>query len=223
MNIMYLSEKYELNDLEKQIVIYIQQHQEQLKSIGIRQMAKDNFTSTSAIYKLCNKFGFEGYSDMIYHLSTNKDNPVELSSHFDQYKKQFSSLLKDKSKRIVVFGLGFSAPIAEYIQQRLTLLGYQALSVIHMEMFNEFFPDDTLLIIISYSGQTPRLNEIVESAFKNHIPIISFIANKDAPIYQYSTLPLIIGDYDSFSHDLNKANTFFGETIIAFEKLFFDE
>ena len=42
MNIVHLSEKYELNDLEKQIIIYIQEHMKELKSIGIRQMAKDN-------------------------------------------------------------------------------------------------------------------------------------------------------------------------------------
>ncbi len=37
-------------------------------------MAKDNFTSTSAIYRLCNKLEFSGYSDMIYHLSSNTHN-----------------------------------------------------------------------------------------------------------------------------------------------------
>ncbi|WRK52763.1 hypothetical protein SD457_21355 [Coprobacillaceae bacterium CR2/5/TPMF4] len=47
--------------------------------------------------------------------------------------------MSDKSKRIIVFGLGFSAPIAEYIQQRLTLMGYQALCVVHMEMFSQVF------------------------------------------------------------------------------------
>ena len=57
MNIVHLSEKYELNDLEKQIVAYMQENINELKSIGIRQMAKDNYTSTSTIYKLCNKFG----------------------------------------------------------------------------------------------------------------------------------------------------------------------
>ena len=200
MNIVHLSEKYELNDLEKQIIIYIQEHMKELKSIGIRQMAKDNYTSTSTIYKLCDKFGFDGYSDMIYHLTSTKD----------------------KSKRIIVFGLGFSAPIAEYMQQRLTLLGYQALCVVHMEMFSQWFNDDTILIVISYSGKTPRLNEIVETAASNHVPIISFLGNQDSSIFKYSTLPLIIGNYDSFSHDLNQANTFFGETIIAFETLVFN-
>ena len=122
MNILHLSEKYELNDLEQQIVIYIQEHQQELKSIGIRQMAKDNYTSTSTIYKLCNKFGFDGYSDMIYHLTSTKDNAINLKSQFGEYKEQFSSLIKDQSQKIIVFGLGFSAPIAEYTQQHFWVI-----------------------------------------------------------------------------------------------------
>lgn len=222
MNIAHLSEKYELNDLEKQIILYIQQHHHDLKSIGIRQMAKDNYTSTSTIYKLCKKFGFDGYSDMIYHLASTKENKDDKQFPLPKSKEQFLSLIKDKTKRIIVFGLGFSSPIAEYMQQRLTLFGYQTMSVVHMEMFNQNFHDNTVFIVISYSGKTPRLNEIVESACKNDIPVISFIGNPHSPIYQNSTLSFVIGDYDSFSHDLNRPITFYGETIITFETLFFD-
>lgn len=222
MNIAHISDKYELNDLEKQIVSYMEDHIQELKSIGIRQMAKDNYTSTSSIYKLCDKFGFDGYSDMIYHLTSTKDTSIDLHSKYSEYHKQFSQIINDKSKRIIVFGLGFSAPIAEYMQQRLTLLGYQAMCVVHMEMIGQWFNENTILIVISYSGKTPRLFEIVQTAASNHIPIISFLGNKDCPIYKSSTLPLIIGNYDSFAHDTNKANTFFGETIIAFETILFD-
>lgn len=222
MNLVHLSEKYELNNLEKQIVSYMQVHLFELKSIGIRQMAKDNYTSTSTIYKLCKKFGFEGYSDMIYHLTSTKDTSIDFQHKYLEYKKYFSSLLNNQSKRIIVFGLGFSAPIAEYIQQRLTLLGYQAICVVHMEMFNHIFNNNTLLMIISYSGQTPRLNEIVKTAHENQIPIISFVANEQSPIFHDSTLPILIGNYDSFSHDMNQPHIFYGETIIAFETLLFD-
>lgn len=221
MEIEHLIEKYELNDLEKQIVSYMQEHLDTLKSIGIRQMAKDNYTSTSTIYKLCNKFGFNGYSDMIYHLTANKDTPHDFKDKYLDYKKEFSALLSDKNKRIIVFGLGFSAPIAQYLQQRLILAGYQALCVVHMEMFAPIYNQNTIFIVISYSGQTPRLNEIVATACKNNIPIISFIANKESPIYQSSSLPILIGDYDSFFHNSNRSNFFFGETIIAFETLLF--
>ncbi len=222
MNIEHLSEKFELNDLEKQIVRYIQEHLTDLKSIGIRQMAKDNYTSTSTIYKLCNKFGFDGYSDMIYHLTSTKDNhTIDFHEQYRSFYEQFQSLLQDHSKHIIVFGLGFSAPIAEYMQQRLTLLGYQAMCVVHMEMFSPHFFDNTVFIVVSYSGKTPRLNEIIKTAHHNHVPIISFIGNAHSPIIQLSSLPITIGQYDSFSHDLNRPNTFFGEAIIAFETLLF--
>lgn len=222
MNLEHLSEKFELNDLEKQIVRYIQEHLTDLKSIGIRQMAKDNYTSTSTIYKLCNKFGFDGYSDMIYHLTSTKDNhTIDFHEQYRSFYEQFQSLLQDHSKRIIVFGLGFSAPIAEYMQQRLTLLGYQAMCVVHMEMFSPHFFDNTVFIVVSFSGKTPRLNEIIKTAHHNHVPIISFIGNAHSPIIQLSSLPITIGQYDSFSHDLNRPNTFFGEAIIAFETLLF--
>ncbi len=220
MNILHISEKYELNELEKQIVQYMQDHIHELKSIGIRQMAKDNYTSTSTIYKLCNKFGFDGYSDMIYHLTSTKDTCID-NNHYSDNKEQFHSLLQ-RNKRIVVSGFGFSGPIADYIAQRLILLGYQAMSVIHMEMLDPNFMEDTVLIVISYSGQTPRLDDIVKTAYKKHIPIISFIANKNSCIYQHSSLPILIGEYDSFVHDYKKAHPFFGEVIIAFESLIFD-
>ena len=222
MNLEHLSEKFELNDLEKQIVRYIQEHLTDLKSIGIRQMAKDNYTSTSTIYKLCNKFGFDGYSDMINHLTSTKDNhTIDFHEQYRSFYEQFQSLLQDHSKRIIVFGLGFSAPIAEYMQQRLTLLGYQAMCVVHMEMFSPHFFDNTVFIVVSFSGKTPRLNEIIKTAHHNHVPIISFIGNAHSPIIQLSSLPITIGQYDSFSHDLNRPNTFFGEAIIAFETLLF--
>ena len=62
MNIDHLKDKFDLNELEVSILEYIKKNQKQLKNITIRQMAKDNFTSTSAIYRLCNKLEFSGYS-----------------------------------------------------------------------------------------------------------------------------------------------------------------
>lgn len=223
MNIHHLSEKFELNDLEKQIVGYISLHQDHLKSIGIRQMAKDNFTSTSSIYKLCNKFGFEGYSDMIYHLSSPSIPHTSFSTeNIEQYSKEFNKLLQAyRNKRIVVFGLGFSSPIAEYIQQRLTLNGFYAMSVVHMEMFDKQHCGDTLFIVISNSGQTPRLMEIVETVNKQNVACLSFVANSNSKIVTNSTLSIVVGNYNSFEHEAAKPNTFFGEVIIAFESLLF--
>lgn len=222
MNINHLCDKYELNDLEIQIVEYMKDNIKQLKTIGIRQMAKENFTSTSTIYKLCDKFGFNGYSDMIYHLTSTKDHFSTYNTKYTEYKEKFLSLING-NKHIVIFGLGFSAPIAEYMHQRLTLKGYHSISVVHMEMFQNILEKNTVFIVISHSGKTIRLIDIINSAKNNNIPVISFVADKESAIFKESTLPISIGYYDSFSYELNKKNTFFGETIIAFEHLLFDE
>ena len=219
MNLDHLIDKYELNPLEQQIMEYMHTHIDQLKNIGIRKMAKDNFTSTSVIYKLCSKLGYEGYSDMIYHLtSTNKLQ----SNHFDYpYKKEFQQLL-NQCEQVIVMGLGFSAPITEYMHQRLTLKGYRSFCCLHMEMFNQLYNKNTLFIVVSHSGNTQHLVNLIHSAKKNDVPVISFVSNVDSFIGTNSTLTIPIGEYDSLTHDLNNRNLFFGKTLLMFENLLFD-
>ena len=78
MDLNYLCEKYQLNEIEKSILQYLHKNISDLKKIGIRKVAKDNYTSTTTVYKLCKKLNFEGYSDMIYHFSySNKINDTK--------------------------------------------------------------------------------------------------------------------------------------------------
>ena len=95
MNIDHLKDKFDLNELEVSLLEYIKKNQKQLKNITIRQMAKDNFTSTSAIYRLCNKLEFSGYSDMIYHLSSNTHNNAP-AQKYENYLPHFIQLLNIK-------------------------------------------------------------------------------------------------------------------------------
>ena len=222
MNVEHLRDKFDLNELELALVTYLEDNQDNLKNITIRQMARDNFTSTSAIYRLCNKFGFSGYSDMIYQLTTSSKPQNFSSDDLDQYTPEFINLLnKHRHHRIIVFGMGFSAPIADYLQQRLTLNGFYAMSVVHIEMLDIKYQDTSLFIVISNSGITPRLVEIVDNAHKNKIDIISFIANENSNLYQNVTLPIIIGSYNSFTHNNLIPNTFFGQVLIVFESLLY--
>ena len=75
--------------------------------------------------------------------------------------------------------MGFSAPIADYISQRLTLNWLLCMSVVHMEMLDVSFQDSTFLIVISNSGITTRLEEVVKTAKNNHIDIITFTGNEN--------------------------------------------
>lgn len=95
------------------------------------------------------------------------------------------------------------------------------MNVVHTEMLDIKYQDNSLFIVISNSGITPRLVEIVDNAFKNNIDIISFIANENSNLYQNVTLPIIVGSYNSFTHNNLVPNTFFGQVLIVFESLLY--
>ena len=104
MNIEHLRDKFDLNELELALVKYLEDNQNNLKDITIRQMASANFTSTSAIYRLCNKFGFSGYSDMIYQLSSSNNTQLFSPDDLEQYIPAFIELLnKHRQHNIIVF------------------------------------------------------------------------------------------------------------------------
>lgn len=221
MDIAHLIEKYQLNGLEIQILQYIHENLSRLKTIGIRKMALDNYTSTSAIYKFCNKLGFSGYSDMIFSLSKDHKEAGKNIYQIKEYEQAFQQLLHTyQNKKIIVFGMGFSSSIADYINQRLTVNGFSCMSVVHMEMLDYIHNNNCLFIVISQSAITPRLLELAQNAYTNKIDILSFSSNGSSKLKEFSSLFIQLGNYDSFSHNnLTIPNTFFGEVIIAFESL----
>lgn len=229
MNIENLCDKYQLDTLETKILSYLYSNISDLKNIGIRTVAKDNFTSTSTIFRLSKKLGFQGYSDMINQISSHneedsKNNKFgfymnvtnEASEKFDT----FSTLIKKYSnKQIMVVGLGFSQMVANYINERLLVSGFRSISTIHMQLLSELHQNEVLLIVISESGQTARLVDIVSQANKNGLDIISFVGDETSKIAESSILTFPVEGYNKFNALNNIPNTFFGETILLFEYL----
>jgi DNA-binding MurR/RpiR family transcriptional regulator len=230
MNIEHLCDKYQLDPLEKNILIYLFEHIDTLKKIGIRKVANDNKTSTATIIKLSKKLGFEGYADMIYNIifSWEDDEMVhsldifpKINSQFENNKDSFNELIsKYKDKQLITAGMGFSQLIANYMNESFLINGFTCISNIHLQLHAKTFKDKVLLIIISESGDTPRFVEMVKNANQNGIEIISFIGNANSPLIQYSTLPIVINRYDKLKQLKHAPNTFFGEAILLFEHLF---
>lgn len=229
MNIEHLFHKHNLDTLERKIVQYLYTNIDSIKKLGIRKVAADNFTSTSMIYKLAKKLGFNGYADMIHYISysfTNTETKEKLSSYsvlyqsVSPYKKAFNDFLNDyKNKQIVITGMGFSDIISNFISQTLFLKGFKCVPTLHMELLSKKYKDEVLIIAISQSGETSRLVEVLEEAKDNGFNIISITANDSSKISNISTLTIPIGKYDSFKTVSESFNTFFGELLLAFEYL----
>lgn len=227
MTFFYSTDKYNLNELEINILNYLEKNINDIKNISIRKLAKENFTSTATIYKLIKKLGFDGYADMIYALhydNLNKslgrksNSPYEaIENSLNPYKENFLKLLnKYKDKQIVVTGMGFSQIVADYISESLFLKGFNITSKLHIQFLNKDNANKLLLIIISQSSDTPRLVELATKAKENNLEIISFTGSENNKISSLSNLSIKTRTNPKFKVE---SNFFSGECIIAIELL----
>ncbi|WP_373600733.1 MurR/RpiR family transcriptional regulator [Paraclostridium bifermentans] len=227
MNFEYLCDKYQLSNIEQNILKYLYDNINNLKKIGIRKVAKDNFTSTTIIYKLCKKLGFEGYSDMIYNISlsnkfedlessvdifTNASNQIELNL------VPFSKMLKKcENKLIMLLGVGYSQMIANYMSERFVINGFKCIANTHLQLLSNSHKNDVLLIVISNSGESSSILEITQTAKNNGIEVISFVGNENSTLAKISDLPIVLKGYEKFPMLKNIPNTFFSEVLLLFE------
>lgn len=227
MDFKYLCDKYQLNDTETTILKYLQENILDLKKIGIRKVAKDNYTSTTTVYKLCKKLNFEGYSDMIYHFTyssqiddseTNIDIYTNTNKQIDNNLEEFNSILnKYKNKLIMFVSTGISQTIANYMNERLSVNGYRSIANAHLQLLSKEYKNEVLVFAISRSGETKSIIDILEQARNNDIEVISFVGNANSKIAKLSTLPIIIQGQDDFAKLKNPPNTFFSELLLIFE------
>ncbi|MGL4819170.1 MAG: MurR/RpiR family transcriptional regulator [Bacilli bacterium] len=233
MNITSLSEKFGLEQLEESILKYLYAERTALKKLGVRRVAKENFTSTTTVYKLATKLGFSGYSDMIHHLydlfhgespqsdlrapRKDLDDIVRLS------RDSFHAMITHYYPRqLMVVGFGLSAHIANYMNESFILRGYRSLSNVHLQLISVQQHENVLLIIISESGSTPRLVEIATSAKNNGLKIMSFVGRPDCPLAQLSDVSIPVGNFDPLRKDVRSANLFFPGVLYVFEQLIGD-
>ncbi|MGL4913812.1 MAG: MurR/RpiR family transcriptional regulator [Romboutsia sp.] len=216
MNFLDLIDKYKLDTLEIDILKYLYKNIDIIKTIGVRKVSKENFTSTATVYKLVKKLGFDGYADMIYSIYYDRKNSQIENNMYDiienqiiQVREDFLNILEEyRERRIIVTGMGFSQIVADYIHESLFLKGFRVTSKMHVQFLEKNYKSKVLLIVISHSGDTPRLVELAQKAKNNDISIISITGSKNNKINKLANIQVSI-----------ESNKFCGEAIIAFDLL----
>lgn len=221
--------KYNLDTLEESIIEYLYKNINIIKKLGIRKVAKDNFTSTATLYKLANKLGFDGYSDMIHNLyytfniDDNKSSENQYINILDSIKgksKAFNDILNAyKDKQIIVTGMGFSDIIAKYISERLFVNGYKTSTTFHLHLLSKEYSKNVLLIMISKSGETGRMIELAKEAKENGVELVSFTNDENSKLSKLSTLSISTNRVKKFIPLENTPEYFFGEALLSFEYL----
>jgi len=211
--------------------------------VGIQQIASENFLSTTSIVKMCKRLGFDGYSELYYHLSrqlasSEEKKPEDLKSLIDNYDDtlitRFCALLMERrSGKVFTTGEGFSNIVGTYIMHRLAICGFKAFNNVHFYDYMVFQEarhgtmrdEAAVMFAISQSGETePVLNDVRHAKQHGH-KIVTFTRRGDSTLAQLSDLVFVIdGAKQTLAGSL--PNPFFGYVILTFENLmarYFDQ
>ena len=179
-----------LSEDERKVITGIAAHIERgEKRVGIQQIANENFLSTTSIVKMCKRLGFDGYSELYYHLSR------QLASSGDRKAENLKSLIDNYDDALVE---RFCALLRE-----------------HRGAVND---EAAVMFAVSQSGETePVLNDVRHAKQHGH-KIVAFTRRGDSKLAQLSDLVFVLdGTKQTLAGSL--PNPFFGHVILVFEDL----
>ncbi len=84
MIIRKLKRMDDFTSIEKKIAAYILSHGEKISSMGIRELAKNTYSSSSTISRFCQKVGTSGYSDFKIQFNTEYKENLNHSKEVDE-------------------------------------------------------------------------------------------------------------------------------------------
>lgn len=232
-----------LSEIEKMVLSFIIDNIDQVLKMGVRGVAKANFTSSSTIMRLAKKLGYNGFVDMYYKLLPLVKNSEGIISEDIQFINSFASnklvqynsynqmrqfarkICEMDNRFLFIYGTGFSAMSAEYFNRKLLVLGRKCIVSSGMDsigVFENNLADMGMLIVISKSGETQSVVDRVKIARENGIFVVSFTNELENSVNLLADIAFRIEDNNKLDDRNMMANTFFPNVLMLMELLVYE-
>ena len=122
----------------------------------------------------------------------------------DSFDKAVKEINKCKSK-VIICGVGKSGKIASKISATLSSVGTPSFSISACDCSHGDLGRITkkdILIIISYSGNTDELKNIIKYAKSNNITLIGIVSNKRSNLYDSADIKLLIPEVEEAGYGI---------------------
>ena len=233
----------QLSELDLQLLKFIINHIDHALQMGVREIAKRNYTSPATVVRLSKKLGYQGFTDMCYKLmpmikevkipqQNEQIDFLEISQKdFFRYNRQedidsfIQNVLNIKEKYIFIYATGFSGIAAEYLYKKLLVLGKKAIFASGTDsigVFESNLNDIGVLIVITRSGETEKVIEKLRIAKERKIYTVSFTNESTNRAAELSNLNFKI--YDDYKLDDRNMlpNIFFPRLLAVIEFLIYE-
>ncbi len=217
-----------LSKQEKDILKQIVKEPEEIRKKGIRQLAKEHYTSPASIVRLAQKLGYSGYNELIFDVkrminSVGVVNRSKLKSYSSLSSDELDEIMisclgKDRYKYI--YGEGFCEYVTGYIHRKLLVNKHKVILLHGLEIPIVYEEEhNPTLILVSRSGENFSCIKKIEHLRKYSGNIITFTSNSNSTMYKKSDVAFCIED-KNFTDTKNEYFTnFYGDCINLFENL----
>jgi len=211
-------EKWEqLTHSERNVIQYINEHEEKIPEMSILDLAMESYTSSATVSRAIRKCGINGIAELRYIISTkleqNSDSTV-VNTIFQKFLTECSRTIDNiristitklihfikEAERIFVVARGTTALIAEDFVLQLQLLGYHTFLLKDSEILKrtyKLFRQTDLIIIFTIKNSTPELAIAAQNAQSCHAKVVTCCCLPQADIYKYSDLVILGNDQNN--------------------------
>lgn len=207
MNLFPHEQISRLNESELSVYNYVSTHLNEVEKMNIRDLSAATGVSTTTILRFCSKTGFNGYTEFRYCIRQALEKQPNTLSHLPsvipaiQYlqnavnnpqldgKIEEAALLCLQARQVLFIGIGTSGSLSEYGARFLSSVGVTSFSIT-----DPFYPppgkdmDDTVLIALSVSGETPQTISLLDGYRKRRVKIISITNTNQCTVAGMSEL-----------------------------------
>jgi DNA-binding MurR/RpiR family transcriptional regulator len=197
--------EYKLNDTDDQIIDYIKEHKRDFVNQSIQMVASNVFTVPNTITRLSKKLGYDGFSHLKSSLKEELESPnvIPYDDSYSLIQKTFEIIDKERmqeavkllvdAKQVLLFGVGDSSDLCEMLARNLRVVSKPTSHHVHrheilhgLDQLNH----QSVLFLISLSGETPLVLEAAERAMERNIPIISLTHFTKNPLQSMANINL---------------------------------
>jgi DNA-binding MurR/RpiR family transcriptional regulator len=242
MNMDKIIGEAQLTEIEMTVLNFLIAHIDNALEMGVREIARENYTSTSTVMRLSKKLGYNGFIDMYYKLLAQNNSTEDINNSSNTFVEQFEdpieikydqySAIKIAAKEIAdaknlvfIYGTGFMGMMAEYLAKKLLVIGVKVIysnGADSIGIFENNLEDISVLILFSRSGRSNHVINRATTARENGIYTISFLNDKGSPLADESDCLIKIHDDNIFDDRNQKPTLFFSKVIGMIELLIYE-
>lgn len=210
----------DLTQSEKLVADYILKHIDDIKTITSHQLAINTNIGQSTIIRFSQKLGYGSFRELLadlsaiprqdiyreeiqIHESMNDTNRKIIAQYQDIVEITFQNNKAEiiqqacdmltRAKKVITFGIGSSSLFCEYLANQLVKMGLLCITSQTPHTIYSLIDQsrkDTVLFLISESGETHEVIKAASIAKERGVPIIAMTRMSKNPLHGYADLLL---------------------------------